>query len=628
MLEHGFPFEDVSAVAQRDRYSRDHAYAVHKWWARRPPAVIRSLLLAAALPAATTPEAFWEAFANDALHLADWRVGDPFAGGATTLVEASRLGAKVAGIDVDPLAVKIAAQELSTLEATSFEREALALLAHLRKEHDELYPSFGTRRPLHYFWLRRVTCSQCSEASLLYRNLLLVRDRRLPGAVVRDSAGVAFCPDCGKLHPLSENQRQVRCCGRHRPVVGGTYERGRFTCPCCGMRARNDELRVGLLPRVLIAVEQTVDGERRELRPPTPKDHRALTSAESRASGLDGPPQASLRGIDCGRPAAYGFQTVRDLFSARQLVVFNAAFSWIRERQTTDALRRALSLSVSNALGSNNLLCGYATDYGRLSSLFSGVRAYSMPVLSVELNPLHPDAGRGTLAKTLRRTARSGRKGARRHRFDPTKTAVVPHVFSTTLSAHSSVVCRSADRPLVHPFGKFDLVVTDPPYFDFIPYSDLSLLYRAWLSGDGESAPLGGTPIYPLGDDPANEFAQRLGRAFTNVRKVLKPGALMTFTYHSSHEAAWDALGNAIEGSAFAVTAVFPVWADGRSGGHGHAGNCEWDLVFVCRPGRPTGNGITASCEDWLRRIAPAKVEASDRRSMELGLATASRLSV
>ena len=361
-----------------------------------------------------------------------------------------------------------------------------------------------------------------------------------------------------------------------------------------------------------------------------PRTTRQCVQPIRLVASLDGRPTASLADIDSGRPAAYGFDTVADLFSARQQVVFAAAFGWIRECQTTESIRRALSLSVSNALGSNNVLCGYATDYGRLSSLFSGVRAYSMPVLSVELNPLHPTAGRGTLAMTLNRMVRSGRHEARRHSFDPTENAVVSCSFLTRGGDRTSVAvaCRSADRPLPHPFGKFDLVVTDPPYFDFIPYSDLSLLYRAWLDGDADSGALGGAPIYPVGDNPAEEFARRLGRAFANIRQALRPGALMTFTYHSSHEAAWTALGDAIKASGFAVTAVFPVWADGRSGGHGHAGNCEWDLVFVCRPGTPTGKGITVSCQDWMNEISPTVVEDSDRRSMELGLATAKHLSV
>lgn len=630
LLEGEFPYRAVSEIAKQDRYCRDHVYSMHKWWARRPPAVIRALLLAAALPAQTSEETFWRLFASDDRPLEGVSVGDPFMGGATTLVEASRLGAKVSGIDVDPLAVRIAQAELEGVEVTSFEEHATALLDDLRRAHSDLYPVLDAEasEPLHYFWLRRAACSGCGEESLLYRNLWLARDRQRAGAVVRDAAGTAFCPDCLQLHELKQGRKEIRCCGRRRRLDEGTYTRARFACPCCGRRERNDELEVGKLERVLVAVEDTVADGRRRIRKPTSADASALARAKRRsAARMSSIPSASLAGIDSGRPAAYGFETIGDLFSPRQQVVFAAGFSWVRRRKAPDPVRRALLLALSNALGSNNLLCGYATDYGRLSALFSGVRAYSMPVLSVEINPLHGDAGRGTLAMTLQRVTRSQRERVRRHSFDPSRGKVVSHSFRAYGSAAHVVACRSADRRLPTPYGPFDLVLTDPPYFDFIPYSDLSLLYRAWLADETSEQRLSGTPIYPLGNSPIDEFAHRLGRAFSNVRHALKPGGPMTFTYHSSHEDAWTALGRALEHSGFRVSAVFPLWTDGRSGGHGHAGNCEWDLVFVCRVAGSCTKAITVSREEWLRSLEDETIEESDKRSMELGLTMAKRLS-
>ena len=45
LLETGFPYADVSAVARADRFIPDAVYSSHKWWARRPPSIIRALLL-------------------------------------------------------------------------------------------------------------------------------------------------------------------------------------------------------------------------------------------------------------------------------------------------------------------------------------------------------------------------------------------------------------------------------------------------------------------------------------------------------------------------------------------------------------------------------------------------------
>lgn len=605
-------------------------YAVHKWWARRPPAVIRALLLAATMSSETSADEFWQQFADEARHLEGWHVGDAFMGGATTLVEAARLGADVSGIDVDPLAARVARAELAGFDTRSFERQAERLLSHLRKRFVELYPSAGdsSAEPLHYFWLRRVECSECRERSLLYRTLVLVRERGVAGAVVREPGTVAFCPDCLKLHKLKSGRKTFRCCGPRRHLDEWTYGRARFTCPCCRTKATNEQLRVGQLERVLVAVEEAQPGERRGLREPTAADHTALANAANEAQRTQHIPAKSLAGIDSGRPASYGFKSVGELFSARQQLVLSEAFAWVRRRDAPEAIKEALLLALSNALGSNNVLCGYATDYGRLSSLFSGVRAYSMPVLSVELNPLHESAGRGTVAKTLRRMLRSQNAEVRRHTYKPDTAETVGHRFPARPADNGRhVACRSADRPFPDKLGKLDLVVTDPPYYDFIPYSDLSLLYRAWLSPGEWAERLAGAPIYPVGDDPVEEFGRRLGRAFANMRKALKPHGLLTFTFHSSNEDAWMALGRALRDARFRVTSVFPVWADGRSGGHGHTGNCEWDLVFVCRPCRAgVQTELSSRVKRWTEQLAPEKIESADRRSMELGLAMAIEL--
>jgi hypothetical protein len=623
-LEGAFPFVQVSELARRDRYSNDKTYAVHKWWARRPPAVIRALLLAAVLPPETAPEDFWEAFAENRDALRGIVVGDPFLGGATSLVEASRLGADVTGIDVDPLAVRIARVELQTLDVEDFSREAEAMLADLRDELSDLYPH-GDGQPLHYFRLRQATCGFCGTEALIYRNLWLVRDRGLSGAVVRDEGGVAFCPLCQELHRIDADRKVIDCCGHRHRLESGTYSRGRFECPACAKSASNEELQVGRLSSRLIAIEETVESQHRVLRRPADVDLKAISEAEKRTGG-DDQLEVPLGAVDSGRPASYGFRTVADLFLPRQKKVLRAAFAWIEERDITSSVKDALRLAVSNALGSNNALCGYATDYGRLSSLFSGVRAYSVPVLSVELNPLHESAGRGTLSATLRRVARSGDPTVSRHTIDTSDGCAVRHTFAANGNGRRAIRCSSADRALPTDLGLYDLVLTDPPYFDFIPYSDLSLIYRGWMAPETEAEKLGGKPIFPVGDDPAADFAVRLSRAFRNVGEALKSEAPMIFTFHSPHQEAWDAVEDALRGADFRVHAAFPVWADGRGGSHGHAGNCEWDLVFVCRQGIDVAHPIEAVAQEWLDQLEDQNVQAADRRNISLGIAMASRL--
>lgn len=155
---------------------RDPAYAAHRWWARRPPALLRALLLATALPPGTSEQEFWSRYASEDHHLAGLTVYDPFMGGGSTLVEAQRLGASVMGSDVDPMSVRIVQSELAPVDGKRLRAYGDQLLRYLRSKLSWLYPSESDVQPLHYFSIAEVRCPSCTETGPLYRNLILVRD--------------------------------------------------------------------------------------------------------------------------------------------------------------------------------------------------------------------------------------------------------------------------------------------------------------------------------------------------------------------------------------------------------------------------------------------------------------------
>ena len=64
LLEAGLPIRELSLLAAADRRSIDPVYGAHRWWARRPPAIMRGIVLAAALSADAPIYKFWSAFAS------------------------------------------------------------------------------------------------------------------------------------------------------------------------------------------------------------------------------------------------------------------------------------------------------------------------------------------------------------------------------------------------------------------------------------------------------------------------------------------------------------------------------------------------------------------------------------
>jgi hypothetical protein len=137
-LEVDFPIVPVNALSQLEGNAGKPIYQMSKWWARRRSSVFRAMLIAAAMqgpirknadgspaldadgvPLADETEAakaVWDVYyANHqkAGSFQNLKVLDCFMGGGTTLVEASRLGFQVAGVDLNPVAWFVVKNELA-----------------------------------------------------------------------------------------------------------------------------------------------------------------------------------------------------------------------------------------------------------------------------------------------------------------------------------------------------------------------------------------------------------------------------------------------------------------------------------------------------------------------------------
>lgn len=586
---------------------------------------MRGLLLAAFLPKTTSEDMYWRLFADPQPHLLDKRVHDLFAGGGTTLVEAARLGAVPSGTDVDPLAVMISRHELGRPEAKQIANAGRALLTFLYAQTSALFQRESARwRPLHYFSLHQVRCPKCEIETLLHRDLIIARGSAKSGAVVRDYDIIAFCPDCLKVYGLHDPDRKFLYCCSRSPLDRGNYHSQRFNCQHCGHKAAHRDLETGVAPRRLIAVEETAQNEHRRIRAATQRDRELDVAGDAylrqHLAALDLPTSPFTSSRRDPRPISFGLKQPAQLFTARQLAVFGHGFRWIRTSEYPSSTKAALMLGLSNALTTNNRLCGYATDYGRLAPLFS-VRGYSLALLAVELNPFHPSGGRGTLFKTIEKVVRSSNDEVRRYVWSPTRRRPIPSLmtFSRRI-AQPDVRCVSAGDVKLER-GINDLLIFDPPYFDYIAYSELSEFHRAWLG----AADLGGVSLLPDSADPVGSFGDGLARCLRPALESLARNRPLVFTFHSTSESAWRAIGAALDASELSVTALWPVRNDGHMGHHTSPGNCEWDVVVVCRRRsecRPKRMDVEVA--SWSRAVAPLKISKADRASMRLAIVMAS----
>lgn len=595
------PVEELAILASREGRRPRPIYGAHRWFARRFGSAFRALLTAAALPEDAD---FWTAYYEGTDYWHGKTVLDPFVGGGTSVVEASRLGAGVIGTDVDAVACAITRFETRAADAS----DLWSALNRLKKEVGEELASYyqtkttegENREVLHYFWVQLVTCGSCGAAVEAHPHYQLAYE-------AEGSRQWTFCPGCHDVQDLPREETQLRCdgCEIVVPIQAGPVWHGRFTCPHCENHERLIDMaaRTGHPPEwQLFAVEtlesapagRSVPLAQRSFRPSTGEDLRVYEAAERALQDRMNPDGTLLcvperliprEGRADNRLLNYGYERYSELFNTRQLLHLSLLAEAIDELQGPE--REAMTLAFSDHLTTNCMMAHYAFGWRRLAPLFS-VRAYRHVTRPVEINPWLDGTGRGTFPNAVRQVQRAI-EFARQPKEPLIDGGFRPVPDLPAVGASAEILHRNSRN--LHPLSdeSVDLVLTDPPYLDNVAYSELSDFFLPWLqllrlaAADGEEVAGFDENLAARGRNEAAvaEYASSLAETFSEISRVLKPGGRLVFTYQHQVAGAWHALASAMADAALRPIQVFPLLGDGNAGSHNHKGTSKWDAVFV-----------------------------------------------
>jgi putative DNA methylase len=632
LLDEGhLPVAELARIAMREGVRPRAAYQAHKWFARRLAITARALLVGAATE---RPTSFWQAFYRGDI----WKnkaVLDPFVGGGVMLLEARRLGAQVFGVDIEPVAAAIARFQATLRDLPDLSQTLKRLMESVGQELRPFYEARDENGQdeilLHAFWVQRITCSSCSGEYDAHPAFRFAWDET-------NKCQWVACGNCSRVLKTRLGAKTVTCsCKKTTVTTQGRIEGGKVTCPSCGEKEelisyarrvqRQPEFRLFAVEAIPGGEERQVGIPKRKLRSATEFDRNCYVAAESRLREvLSKNPRALPKGVipQQGRTDSrlidYGYRDYTELFNARQklhLALLGKAISALKGRE-----REAMAIAFSDHLTTNNMMCAYAGGWRRLTPLFS-IRAYRHIARPVEINPWLQKNGRGTFPNAVRSVVRASR--ALKEPVEPGPRGIMKPV-KDALPDSVEIVCGDARRMTHLKSQSVDLVLTDPPYFDYISYSELGHFFTPWFTRFGlirRTRSIG----FPKGQlasrgrsfNAERRFAQRLGAAFQEIRRICKPKGRVIFTYQNLDGRGWNAIAQALARAGIIPLQSIPLYGDSSAGLHKQARSISWDAVMICKIGDPLPKlDISVEALDEGSRVAQNWLDDLAKKELSL----------
>ncbi len=428
---------------------------------------------------------------------------DPFAGGGSIPLEAQRLGLEAYASDLNPVAVMINKAMLEIpprfaelLPVNPRDRKdvlagkrtkwkgASGLVADLRyygewmreqafERIGHLYPKINNQTVIAWFWVRTVACPNptCGIEMPLASTLSL-------STKSNNKAWVEpiLADDADRFH------FDVKT-GDGTPPKAPKIGRGvNFRCLACGETASDNYIKAegqaGRMSAQMIGIAS--EGHRR-------RNYHTVNDAHLRAANEAYPmwePDFEMSTHpQYMAPPRYGMTRFSDLFSPRQtlaLDTFSDLVPDVRKKVHADALAAGLSdngvplrlegkgatayaeavtlylaLNVGRQANRLSTLCFWDTGSQKVQQVFSR-QAYTMNWNFVEANPFSNSSGNflGQLKYLTKVIERLGRNG-----------------YAQAMK--SDAVTANYERKALYS--------TDPPYYDNVPYADLSDFFYVWL---------------------------------------------------------------------------------------------------------------------------------------------------
>ena len=545
---------------------------------------------------------------------------DPFAGGGSIPFEALRYGFATRANELNPVAGTIlrATLDYPFRHGASLAKEVndwgKRLTTQLERRLASFFPEEPTGSVHAYLWARTVTCPYSGKLLPLAPNWWLKKS---------GSRGVAARPFFDTGSPKARFEI-VKIKGPHPngfDPAHGTVRRGIGRSPWEGNQAVDGnyikaEAQAGRMGSQLycVAVKKPRGGF--EFREPNDADMRAVEKAEEelarRCAGWEArgwvPTEAYPEVTSDMRPHRYGMPTWADMFSPRQLLTLCSYVEALHElipeiekelpADRAKAVVTYLGMVLSKAVNYNSYLASWHSGRGVMRGVFDR-HDYAFKWTYGEF-----DASRNLFPWALKQITDAykgiGKLAAPAHQIFRRTKAPVP--VEVTLSSASDLDHLED--------GSVDLVLTDPPYYDNVMYSELSDFFYVWLKRT-----LGTVHPDLFADDLANkddeavanparfarlgrkkkqlasgDYERKMAAAFHEACRVLTDDGVLTVMFTHKKVEAWDTLAKSLLDAGFAIQSSWPVHTESEHSLHQAKKNAAQSTIMLTCRKRPAGS--------------------------------------
>ncbi len=629
-IEWDLPLAEISEESALEKNNRfGHPSTLHIWWARKPLAVSRATAFTSLIDVfddntenkkiisliekiipfdeSKNKKSRWINLAKENIKN-QWqsipKILDPFAGGGSIPLEALRLGCDVYCNDLNPVATIIQKATLEwpqkyniaiqnnfmnkntyfgnkNIKLFSFmvEKWANIILKQTKEEIGCYYTSnYKDEIVVGYYFNRTIPCQNpsCKIKIPLTSNYWLSKKK---------GGNVAYKPlvNNGKINFTIVENDEID----FNPD-DGTISRGDAHCPVCNQITKVSDIRRlaqnGQMDEQMIVVISYKKGSMgKKYRIAVESDIIKMKEANSTLQQkidnwpyLDSPlPNEQLPKIGTlgFRVQRYGFTEWKDLFNTRQKLALVTIVKNIKDNyqnilddykkidtsqygidpeEITRATVGYLGIMLDRLADFNSNLCILNVTGGRGVVHTMGRTALPITWDYIESNIFNPEGA--SWEKAIERTL------------------MTLDYLSFDISDNQKIfITNSSATSLPYTNDFFDVIITDPPYYDSVPYAVLSDFFYVWLKRSiGEYFPdIFSTPLTPKREEviaeparhaePISFFENKLSDAFKEIVRLLKPEGVAIVVYAHKTTTGWETMLNSLIRAGLIVTASWPI---------------------------------------------------------------------